>query len=122
MNLTERITLFVKNNYKMIGLVFAVLFLPFFVFFGVTGIRTFIGIIFLFFLPLFLIIYSLSLDLDEKVFFSLFLGLIIFSQLLWYVDRIIHNIYWSSIIMGLLLYGVGIYLSVVRVRKRIENS
>jgi len=121
-NLTERTLFdFVKNNYKMICLVFVVLFLPFLVLFGITGLKTFAAIFFLFFLPFFFIVYSLSLDVDEKVFFSLFIGLVVFSQILWYIDRVIHNIYWSCLITGLLFYGVGIYLSVVRVRKRVIN-
>ncbi len=118
-SLTEKTAFFdfVKNNYKMICFVFAVLLLQSFVFFGVTGLKTFVGMIIIFFLPFFLIIYNLSLDFDEKVFFSLFIGLIVFSQILWYIDRIVHNIYWSGLITGFLLYGIGIYLSFVKNRQ-----
>ena len=51
------------------------------IFFGLTGFRTIIGLIILFFLPFYIILDNFELDTDEKVFFSIFLGAMLFPSL-----------------------------------------
>ncbi len=57
-------------------------------FFGMTGIRTVAAIVVFFFLPFYLIIRKLNIEADEKVFFAFFIGLGLFSAIVFYIGRI----------------------------------
>ena len=57
--------------------------------FGVTGIRTLAAILIFFFLPFYLILRRLDLQSDEKIFFAFFIGIGIFSTIVFYFGRLI---------------------------------
>ena len=57
--------------------------------FGMTGVRTLAGIAVFFFLPFYLILRKVNVEDDEKVFFAFFIGLGLFSTIVFYVGRII---------------------------------
>lgn len=57
--------------------------------FGMTGVRTVAAIVLFFFLPFYILIRKLNMESDEKVFFAFFIGLGVFSTIVFYVGRII---------------------------------
>lgn len=57
--------------------------------FGITGIRTLAAVLIFFFLPFYLILRRFQMDGDEKVFFAFFMGIGLFSVIVFYVGRII---------------------------------
>ena len=67
-----------QNKTAIIGI--SILIALFFtVLFGMPGLRTFLGIVLFFFLPFYLMLNKLDLKQDEKVIFSLFIGLGMYS-------------------------------------------
>ncbi len=59
------------------------------VIFGMVGVRTVAAMAAFFFLPFYLIVRKLGIEADEKVFFAFFIGLGLFSTVVFYVGRII---------------------------------
>ncbi len=57
--------------------------------FGMAGIKTVAAIAVFFFLPFYLIMRKLDIEADEKVFFAFFIGLGLFSAVVFYFGRII---------------------------------
>jgi hypothetical protein len=57
--------------------------------FGITGGRTLLGIVLFFFLPFYLILRRFAFEQDEKIFFAFFIGIGIFSTLVFYVGRVV---------------------------------
>ena len=60
-----------------------------FVLFGLPGFRTILAIAVLFVIPPLLILKNASLDVEEKIFFSLFAGIGLFPLLAWLVNQIL---------------------------------
>jgi len=87
----------------VISLVFTLLF-------GFSGLKSFLILILIFFLPTFVLINNLDLDSDEKVFFSLFISLALFSLVVWYVNRVIYSLRISVIVAFFLLILAGLGL------------
>ncbi len=56
---------------------------------GFTGFRTVVSIAALFIVPIFLLLWKTSLDAEEKIFFSLFIGIGLFALAVWAVNRIL---------------------------------
>ena len=75
-------------------------------FFGFTGFRTILSIALLFVMPIFLLLRSSSLDADEKVFFSLFIGLGFFPLVAWAVNRILPS-FRLSVLAALALFALA---------------
>ena len=75
--------------------------------FGLAGLASMFIMILLFFLPVFLIINNLDLGTDEKIFFSIFIGLAMFSLVTWYINRVIYSLRISAIVAFLLLVLLG---------------
>jgi len=57
--------------------------------FGLTGVRTLAAIALFFFLPFYLILRKVNVEPDEKVFFAFFIGIGLFSVIVFYIGRII---------------------------------
>tara|TARA_B100000315_G_C14403554_1_gene507612 strand:- start:515 stop:868 length:354 start_codon:yes stop_codon:yes gene_type:complete len=78
--------------------------------FGFIGVRSIVGMFVLFIVPVFMILNNFDLEMDEKIFFSLFFGLSLFSLFIWLVDRIIPSLRFSIVVAFILCVGGGIYL------------
>lgn len=76
---------------KLFGLIFLLIAVFSTFAFGVSGFKTIMGIIFAFFLPAYLILKKSAFSENEKLFFSIFLGAVLFPAL----------IYWPAVIMPL---------------------
>ncbi len=57
--------------------------------FGATGVRTVAAMVVFFFLPFYLLIRKTDIEADEKVFFAFFIGLGMFSTIVFYFGRAI---------------------------------
>lgn len=79
--------------------------------FGITGLKTFSAFLLFFFLPIFVIINNLDLELDEKVFFSFFVSLALFSLVVWYINRVIYSLRISVMVAFFLLIFIGLAMS-----------
>lgn len=77
---------------------------------GFSAARVILGFAIAFIIPVYLILLRTSPDSDERIFFSIFLGLILPSMAVWFVDRLVGSLVWSTVIVSLALYGVAIYL------------
>ncbi len=83
--------------------------------FGITGLRTIAGMIIIFVLPVFMILNGLKnfglgvLDTGEKLFFSLFIGLSLFTLFVWYIDRVIPSLR-ASLIAGVVVLALAGFL------------
>ncbi len=75
---------------------------------GITGLVSMLIMSVLFFLPIFLIINNLDLEADEKVFFSIFISLAMFSLVVWYINRVIYSLRISVIAAFFLLILIGL--------------
>ncbi len=60
-----------------------------FVLFGMTGLRTLVAMLLFFFLPAYLILKKFDFEENERVFFAFFIGIGLFSTLVFYVGRIV---------------------------------
>lgn len=80
------LTLKIKNSYIALAGA-AVSLVAALYFFGITGGRTMIGMALFFFLPFYLILRRFAFERDEDVFFAFFIGIGIFSTLVFYVGR-----------------------------------
>jgi hypothetical protein len=90
----------------------------FFVIFGTTGLRTIIGILLLFFVPSFLIINNFNFELDEKIIFSIFIGIGFFSTFTFWLGLLIGSLWISMIIIFILLSGIGIAITFFKKKKK----
>ena len=85
--------------------------------FGATGARTVASIVVFFFLPFYLIMRQMSLESDEKVFFAFFIGLGVFSTVVFYVGRVIQSFRISVAAAFILLLLLPLHRCIVRCSK-----
>jgi apolipoprotein N-acyltransferase len=92
----------------MIGIgILIILF--FLILFGTTGIRTIIGAFLFFFLPFYMILDNFNLEMSEKVIFSFFIGLGIFSIFVYYFGILFGSIK-IAIVVAFVLLIIGAIL------------
>ena len=77
-----------------------------FALFGFTGFRTIIAIVALFIVPPLLLLRKSGLDFEEKIFFSLFVGIGLFSLLAWSVNQVLPS-FRASAVAALALIAVA---------------
>jgi apolipoprotein N-acyltransferase len=98
-----------KIKHAIIGA--AILVLAFFlILFGITGIRTVVGIFLLFMLPIYMIINNFDFDMGEKVIFSFFIGIGLFSTLTYWLGFVVGSLKLSALIIFILLSALGVIL------------
>lgn len=81
-----------------------------FVLFNLTGFRTIVGFALLFVVPVLLLMRHLSLDFEEKVFFSLFIGIGLFPLLVWFVNQLLPSFRLSILAAFVLVVVLGLFL------------
>lgn len=64
---------------------------------GIAGFRTILAIAVLFVIPPLLILKNANLDIEEKIFFSLFIGIGMFPLLAWAVNQVLPSLRLSVI-------------------------
>ena len=95
--------LFDIKNKEFILIIVAIILLAFFMMHGIIGLRTSIGVILLFIVPFYLILNNFDLNEGEKIVFSFFLGIGLFSSI----------VYWLGIIISFRLAIVITFLSLL---------
>ena len=104
-----------KLNDKNIAAIAAVIILVIaFYLFGMIGVRTLISIFLIFILPVYMLLSRFNLDVTERLLFSLGIGLGVFSLVIWYIDRIIPSLVWSTIIAIIISIIIGFYLKLTK--------
>ncbi len=109
MQLNKQGNLDKETKSVIISLVIASLIF-FTVLFGFVGLRT-ISSLALFVIPVFLILDNFDFSLGEKTIFSFFLGLGIYSTLVYYTALLIGSIKFAMIIVFVVLTFAGLFLS-----------
>lgn len=104
-----------KLKISIVGLIVVIFFV--FYLFGGTGVRTILGMLLVFFIPFYLILNNFDLEQDEKVFFSFFIGLALYTVLVWYVNRVIPSMRISMLVTFLLLVFIGLMLKYLKKKK-----
>lgn len=100
------------NHFALMGSGLAALSLAL-ILFGTTGERAMIGL-FIFALPIYLIMNNFELGQDEKIVFAFFLSLAFFGTAVWYANRIIPSLTYSMIATFILLSLLGIFWKKLR--------
>lgn len=80
------------------------------VLFGFAGFRTILAIALFFVVPVFLLLRRTSLDVEEKVFFSLFMGLGLFPLAVWAVNQALPSFRLSVPVAFALFAFAGFFL------------
>ncbi|MBS3097347.1 hypothetical protein J4209_00975 [Candidatus Woesearchaeota archaeon] len=97
----------IKNNDILVGVLIAILIALFlFLLFGLTGIRVAFAIL-LMTLPFYLILNNFELTILEKILFSFFIGLGIFSTLVYGLALVVNSIRLAIAIAFILLIVIG---------------
>jgi|TARA_B100001971_G_C18194958_1_gene540890 hypothetical protein len=81
-----------------------------FILFGFTGVKVVGGAILLFFLPFYLILDNFDIEFGEKIVFSFFMGIGVFSIFVYYLGFVVNSIRVAIVVTFLLLVGVGLGL------------
>ena len=81
-----------------------------FILFGLTGVRTILGILILLFLPFYLILNNFNLDELEKIFFSFFIGIALFPLFVWYLNKIVPSLRVTIILTFIILISISLFL------------
>lgn len=87
----------------------AVLAVAAFALFGFAGFRTIIAIAILFVIPPLLLLGKSGLDLEEKIFFSLFIGIGLFSLLVYSVNQLLPSFRLSAVAALALIAAAGFF-------------
>ncbi len=97
------------NNKKLLMGTIAVISLFFLIFFKFTGLRLLLGIIFIFILPVYLILDYLKFSSLERIIYSFFLGMGIIPTLVYYMGLVI-SFRLSIIIALIILFGTWFFI------------
>ncbi|MEK6837329.1 MAG: hypothetical protein AABX69_01645 [Nanoarchaeota archaeon] len=94
------------QNYAVWLAVLLVVAAAAFVLFGLAGFRTILAIAVLFVIPPLLFLKNTSLAVEEKIFFSLFIGIGLFPLLAWLVNQVLPS-FRVSVIAALAVAGAA---------------
>lgn len=99
----------IGNKELLIGSIALALIFAF-ALFNIVGVRVVSGMLIIFFLPFYLVVRSLNLENDEKIFFSFFLGLGLFALLVMYLNKLIPSMRLTMAVVFVALVILGIAL------------
>ena len=85
--------------------------------FGLTGLKVFLSLVFLYFLPFFLILNNFDLDFGEKIIFSFFISLAIYPTLTYWLSFVVGSIRIAMIIVFVVVLGIGLALTYMKRKK-----
>lgn len=98
-----------ENKYFLSGL-FVIILLPFFIFFGITGIRFIVGFV-LMITPIVLFLNLFDLELDEKLIIGTFISIPFFPLIVWYFNWVISSLRITIVITFLILTSLALTLN-----------
>jgi hypothetical protein len=85
-------------------------FLAGFILFGITGLRTLLGIAGMV-LPVYLILGIFKIEIEERLIYSVFASLALFSLAVFYLNRLVPSLRLSIIIAFAVLTALGLVLN-----------
>ena len=86
------------------------------VLFGLAGARTILSIALLFIAPVFFFLAKTSMELEEKIFFSLFIGLGLFPLAAWTTNQVLPSFRLSAIVALVLAVVLGLFVPRIAAR------
>jgi apolipoprotein N-acyltransferase len=92
-----------------VGIILVLIALFSFIFLGFTGFKVIFGMLFVFFLPFYLILDNFNLSRSEKVIFSFFIGIGIFPALVYWLG-VLMSFKLAIVISFILFIGLGFIL------------
>ncbi len=98
-----------ENKRIVIGMCCLIL-LFFWALFGFTGVKIIIGAFLCFFIPFYLILDNFEMERGEKVIFSFFIGLGVFSAITYYIGIVVGSLRISMGITFILLVAIGLLI------------
>ena len=85
--------------------------------FGNAGAKLILFVSLCLYLPFYLILHSVEIEDDERIFFALFLGIGLYPVLVYYMTKIVTSIATGAIVATIVLYTIGLYFQ----RKEIQQ-
>ena len=110
------------GNKELIAGIAAVVAIFFLTLFGLTGLKTLAGAFLFFFLPFYLILDNFDLEKSEKIIFSLFIGLGVFSTFVYYLGFLFGSIKMAAAVTFFLLASIGIGLRFFVKKRKKEQT
>jgi len=107
------------NKELAIGILALVVLFSFFLF-GFTGVKAIGGAILFFFLPFYLILDNFDIELWEKIIFSFFIGIGIFSIFVYYLGFVFGSVRVAVVVSFSLLVCIGFVFK--KVKKQLKPS
>ena len=101
------------KDYGAWALSFAVVAIFAFIIFGFAGFRTIVAMALLFAIPPLLFLKNSSLDVDEKLFFSFFIGIGLFALLAWAVNQVLPSFRVSVVVAFAVVIAASLVVPVV---------
>lgn len=83
-------------------------------FFGVVGLRVLAAFVAFFALPAYLLLRGFGLDGEERVFFSVFVGIGVFPVAVWAVNRVVASFAASAVVVLALCVGLWMFFGLWR--------
>lgn len=117
----SKYTKLLKDN-KFAILLIAIIAAFFFTLFGITGVRTILGLLLLFFLPPYLIFKNFNLPLGEKIAFSFFIGLGVFPTCVYYLGLLFSSMRLAILISFILLMAVAIIFNLAHSKHKSKSK
>ena len=100
-----------KETAAVIGVITLIFFTALF---GIAGARTIIAIPLFFFLPFYLILNNFDLPAGEKIVFSFFIGLGIFSSFVYYIGLLVSSVRIAIVITFVILIAAAFLIKKIR--------
>lgn len=108
----------ISRDYAMWLVALVVIAAVAFALFGMPGFRAIAGIAVLFALPVLLLLKNTGLDAEEKVFFSLFVGIGLFPLAAWLVNTAVPSFRLSAVLALAGFVAVGFFAPRISARLR----
>ncbi|MFH1409355.1 MAG: hypothetical protein ABIH34_05585 [Nanoarchaeota archaeon] len=96
------------NKYLILGIIAGLAALFLFFLLGQAGALTFIGAVLFFIIPFYLILDNTDLETGEQLIFSFFIGIGVFSGLVYYLGIVFNSIRIAIPVTWVILAGIGI--------------
>lgn len=113
------------QNWVIAAVILVIIFLFFGFVYGIIGIRLIIGIFVLYFTPFYFILRNFDLGIEEKILFSLFIGIGVVPIMIYYVSRIVgslrSSIITSFVLIILIAIGINIYTKKYKNKKETKD-
>lgn len=111
-----------KLGKKRLFIIFSIAFCLFaLVLFGITGLRTILGLLLVYLLPIYLILDNFDLEFEEKIIFSLFISFSVYSLIVYWLSFLLSSIRISIVVTFVILIVIGLLIRKFKNKKETEK-